>query len=127
MQPNAENSSISADGVHLFLYCSTCGAQVRFACADNLNVDIFVARQAIFDRKLNIYAYELLYRSRQTDSFDGLNGREATLQVITNSFLSMGTDKIRAGVFWTANFPEYRSAAEAIDRFPLSTTVTYLL
>ena len=26
-------------------------------------MDIFVARQAIFDRKLNIYAYELLYRS----------------------------------------------------------------
>src|SRR5260221_3323871 len=126
-QPNAENSSISADGVHLFLYCSTCGAQVRFPCADTLNVDIFVARQAIFDRNLNIYAYELLYRSRQTDSFDGLNGSEATLQVITNSFLSMGADKILAGVLGFVNCPQTLLADERIELLPLSTTVIEIL
>jgi len=90
-------------------------------------VDIFVARQAIFDRKLNIYAYELLYRSRQTDSFDGLDGSEATLQVITNSFLSMGADKILAGVLGFVNCPQNLLADERIELLPLSTTVIEIL
>jgi c-di-GMP-related signal transduction protein len=32
-------------------------------------MDIFVARQAIFDRNLKIFGYELLFRSRPADGY----------------------------------------------------------
>jgi len=60
-------------------------------------MDVFVARQAIFDRNLKIHGYELLFRSRQVDSFDGSDGDMATLQVIANVFLSIGADKMLGG------------------------------
>ena len=64
--------------------------------ADIESMDVFVARQAIFDRSLKIHGYELLFRSRQVDSFDSSDADMATLQVIANVFLSIGADKTRA-------------------------------
>ena len=40
------------------------------------HVDALVARQAIFDRKRRLYAYELLYRSHASQQeFDGTEPR----------------------------------------------------
>ncbi len=56
-----------------------------------------VARQAIFDKDLNVYAYELLFRSSNklsvsggTDSF----GDEATSRVINHTFLELGIERV---------------------------------
>ena len=70
-------------------------------------MDIYIARQPIFDKKMNVVAYELLYRS------DGINvsladGDCATSSVILNGPLMIGletlTDKKKAFIKFTRNF-----------------------
>jgi len=56
--------------------------------------EIFVGRQAIFDRKLNVHAYELLFRDGSANSANVIDGNKATSQVITNAFLEMGVEQI---------------------------------
>jgi len=53
-------------------------------------MDIYVARQPIFNRHQKVIGYELLYRSGLTNSYDGTDGTEASLAVIRNTFLYMG-------------------------------------
>jgi c-di-GMP-related signal transduction protein len=58
-------------------------------------MEVFLARQAIFDRHRQVYAYELLYRSDSAStSFDGTDSASATTQVIANSLLSIGLSQI---------------------------------
>lgn len=58
-------------------------------------MDVFVARQAIFDRARNVYAYELLFRSNETtNSFSGIDRDSATAQVVANSLLSIGLENM---------------------------------
>jgi EAL and modified HD-GYP domain-containing signal transduction protein len=68
-------------------------------------VDIFVARQAIFDRRLDVFGYELLFRSCQNNSYDGTDGALASSQVISNSFYSIGVENILGGKRAFINFP----------------------
>ena len=67
-------------------------------------MDVFVARQAIFDRKRNLYAYELLFRSgAEHNIYDGTDATSATTQVIANSLLS-SIDNILCGKKAFINF-----------------------
>ena len=56
--------------------------------------DFYLARQAIYDRELNVFAYELLFRDDQQKTANILDGNSATSQVIINAFLHIGLDKI---------------------------------
>lgn len=59
---------------------------------------MFVARQPIFDRKRELYAYELLFRSDDLhNEFDNTESGSATTQVIANSLLSIGLDNVLCG------------------------------
>ena len=53
-------------------------------------MDIYVARQPIFNRRQKVIGYELLYRSGLTNSYGGTDGTEASLSVIGNTFLFLG-------------------------------------
>jgi c-di-GMP-related signal transduction protein len=53
-------------------------------------MDVFVARQPIFDSHQNVYGYELLYRSGSSNAYDGTDGSQASLSVIRNAFLMLG-------------------------------------
>ncbi|WP_293688148.1 EAL and HDOD domain-containing protein [Thiolapillus sp.] len=55
---------------------------------------IFIGRQAIYDRRLRVYGYELLYREGNTLSAPGMNGTEASARVILNAFMEMGLERI---------------------------------
>lgn len=55
---------------------------------------IFIGRQPIFDRELNVFGYELLFRSGKENRADVLDGDQATSRVILNSFLEIGLDKL---------------------------------
>ncbi|RKZ88231.1 MAG: histidine kinase [Gammaproteobacteria bacterium] len=58
---------------------------------------ITVARQPIFDKNLNTYAYELLYRSRlESDNIeaDGSFDDVATSNVISYTFMDFGLDRV---------------------------------
>ncbi len=58
-------------------------------------MDIFVARQPIFDRARQLSGYELLFRSSaDSNQFDGAGAVSATSQVIANSLFSIGLENI---------------------------------
>ncbi len=56
--------------------------------------DIFVGRQPIYNSKLEVMAYELLYRSNRENHAQFLDGDVATTEVIINAFLEMGLEQL---------------------------------
>jgi EAL and modified HD-GYP domain-containing signal transduction protein len=68
-------------------------------------VDVFVARQPIFDRQRRLYAYELLYRAQSSQSaFDEIDRATATAQVIGNTLLTIGLENLLCGKKAFINF-----------------------
>ena len=57
-------------------------------------LDAFIGRQPIYDRNLNVFAYELLYRNGIENLADFVDGDQATSQVILNAFLEIGLDRV---------------------------------
>jgi len=56
--------------------------------------DIFVGRQPIYSRRLELYAYELLYRGADVDFADFTEGDRATSQVLLNTFTDFGIERV---------------------------------
>ncbi len=58
--------------------------------------EIFVGRQPIYNRDLDVYAYELMSRASHADDSDTApeDADKATSQVIINAFLEIGIDKL---------------------------------
>ena len=69
-------------------------------------MDVFVARQPIFNRHKKIYAYELLFRSGESNDFPNIDGETATTSLLSSSFFTVGIDKIGAGKLVFINFTE---------------------
>ena len=73
-----------------------------------LKQSAFVGRQPIFDRQMEVFGYELLYREGTGNSANIMDGDEATARVMVNSFLELGIDQIagnaQAFLNLTANF-----------------------
>ncbi|HUA83187.1 MAG TPA: HDOD domain-containing protein [Bryobacteraceae bacterium] len=68
-------------------------------------MDVYVARQAIFDRSRNVYAYELLFRSAaQAQACEESDREQATAQVVANSLLSIGLENMLGGKKGFINF-----------------------
>ena len=59
--------------------------------------DIFVGRQPIYTRRLELYAYELLYRGADVDFADFSEGDRATSQVLLNTFTEFGIERVVGG------------------------------
>jgi c-di-GMP-related signal transduction protein len=57
-------------------------------------MDIFIARQPIFNIHKKLFAYELLYRGTKTSNLDNASGNKATTSVLSSAFLTEGIDKI---------------------------------
>ena len=58
--------------------------------------EVFVGRQPIYDRKLKIYGYELLFRSggNPANAFQKVGADGATSTTIINSYLEIGLEKL---------------------------------
>ncbi|MCZ6596770.1 MAG: hypothetical protein O7B99_03955, partial [Planctomycetota bacterium] len=56
--------------------------------------DVYVGRQPIYGRGLDVYAYEILFRSGDVDHADFVEGDRATSQVILNTFSEIGLDRV---------------------------------
>lgn len=67
-------------------------------------MDIFLARQPIFNRNQTVIAYELLHRSCSKNYFMGTDGDIATSELISNAFLDIGLDRITRGKRAFINF-----------------------
>lgn len=57
-------------------------------------MDIFVARQPIFDRRRNVVAYELLFRSGMQNAFGQHDPNQASIQMMDTTLLGFGLDSL---------------------------------
>lgn len=58
-------------------------------------MEIYVARQPIFDRENKIYGYELLYRNSDKNAYDPtVSDDQATSELLINSYVSFGIEKL---------------------------------
>ena len=82
--------------------------------------NVFVGRQPIFDRALNVYAYELLYRSAGDQEHSNVqgNGDCATTQTIINTFMEIGLDRLVRNKLAAINLTETFLLEE--NRIPFS-------
>ncbi|MEJ2913505.1 EAL and HDOD domain-containing protein [Pseudoalteromonas sp. C12FD-1] len=60
-------------------------------------MSVFVARQAIFNRKQNVVAYELLFRNSAENFFPEIEEGQATARLIMENQLNLGTRHITSG------------------------------
>ena len=60
-------------------------------------MDVFVARQPIFNRHRRIFAYELLFRDGESNAFPGIDGDRATSRLLSSSFFTVGIKQITSG------------------------------
>lgn len=61
-------------------------------------MDVYIARQPIFDTENHVYGYELLYRSNgQQNTYTGASGDESTADVVTNAFFGLDVREIIGG------------------------------
>lgn len=76
------------------------------AAADNEPRDVFVAAQPIFDRQLEVFGHELLFRSGPENYFPaGADPRHATSSVISHGLGMIGLDVLTAGKRAFINLP----------------------
>ena len=90
-------------------------------------MDVFVARQPIFDRQQRVFGYELLFRSCLTNAYDGTEGTQATSQVITTSFFSLDMGKILGGKRAFINFNRDLLVGECVSVLPSEIAVVEVL
>lgn len=83
-------------------------------------MDIYVARQPIFDVDYNVVAYELLYRDGLENSFDkSVAGNVATSILLINTYLTFGMEKLVEGKKAFVNFDKHlilSGVAELLDK-----------
>ncbi|KAF0189052.1 MAG: EAL and modified HD-GYP domain-containing putative signal transduction [Desulfobulbaceae bacterium] len=90
-------------------------------------MDVFVARQPIFDRHRQVYAYELLFRSGMSNAFPGVDGDEATSSLLSSSFFTVGIEQIASGHKAFINFTEDMLVQGVPAMFPKDCVVVEVL
>ncbi len=90
-------------------------------------MDVFVARQPIFDKNQIVYGYELLYRSNTNNYYSCLDGDKASKEVIVNSFLLIGLDVLTRGKFAFINFTKKLLEEEVATMLPKNLIVVEVL
>lgn len=71
-------------------------------------MNVYMARQPIFDTENHVYGYELLYRSNgNQNEYNGVDGDESTADIVTNAFFGLNISDIigngKAFINFTAN------------------------
>jgi EAL and modified HD-GYP domain-containing signal transduction protein len=69
-------------------------------------MDIYIARQPVFDRKMNVYGYELLYRKSTNNFYEGIDDNKSTAELINNAFLTMHVFELTGGTKAFINFSQ---------------------
>lgn len=90
-------------------------------------MEIFVARQPIFDKDKNTYAYELLFRESLKNYFPDIDGNEATSKLLTNTFFAMGINKITGNKPGFINFTKDLLISKTATIFPNDKIVVEIL
>ncbi len=90
-------------------------------------MDVFIARQPIFNKRMKVFAYELLFRVGRENKFSEVDGDIATSSVITDSFLVIGMDSLIRGRKAFINFTENLLMDETATILPKEDIVIELL
>ncbi len=90
-------------------------------------MDVFVARQPIFDSNKNIFAYELLFREGMSNAFPEMDGETATSSLLSSSFFTVGIEKISAGKKAFINFTEELLLKKTPTMFPPGNVMVEIL
>ncbi len=90
-------------------------------------MDIFIARQPIFDAKQGLYGYELLYRSGVENAYSNADGDKASLCVIGNTLLVVGAKQISEGKKIFVNFTRKLLLENAATYLPRKIGVVEIL
>jgi c-di-GMP-related signal transduction protein len=77
----------------------------------------FIARQPILNRRRDVFAYELLFRSGIQNSFDGVNLEQASASMFDTSFM-IGLQKLTGGQRAFVNCPRDFLLHDYISLFP---------
>lgn len=91
-------------------------------------MNAFLARQPIFNKEREVYAYEILYRSGAQNGFSGdVGDDEASSKVIFDTFQSFGLENLTGGKPAFINFPATLIKEEIATLFPQEYLVVELL
>ncbi|MFC8575936.1 EAL and HDOD domain-containing protein, partial [Heyndrickxia sporothermodurans] len=90
-------------------------------------MEVFVARQPIFNENEKVISYELLYRNNKVNAFPNIDGDQATADVIINSFLNIGIDNLSSGLPCFINFTENLLQQKVPTYFPPREIVVEIL
>lgn len=92
-------------------------------------VEIFIGRQPIFNEHEQIVAYELLYRKNQQNNIynSSIDSDSATIDVIINSFLTIGMEEVTRGLPGFINFTEKVLMSELIEHLDIKSIVIEIL
>ncbi len=90
-------------------------------------MEVYVARQPIFNTKQQIFGYELLFRGGTSNAFPDIDGDTATSKVLTNSFFNFGIDHIAGGKKAFVNFTQELLIRKLPTMFPVETLVVEVL
>ena len=69
-------------------------------------MEVYVGRQPIFDRHSNVFGYELLYRRSMNNFYEGVDGNQATRDLIYNAFFAMQIEDLTEGKVGFINFTD---------------------
>lgn len=89
-------------------------------------MEVFLARQPILNRDLEVCAYELLHRSNNVKNFSTVNSDQATLDVI-NGFIQIGIEELSEGKPCFINFTDTMLKNEIPAYFKPETLVIEIL
>lgn len=88
---------------------------------------VFLARQPILDANLNVYGYELFYRSGFTNHYTGINADEASSEVIMDTFQNLGLSNLTDGKPAFINFSTMLLEKEVATLFPATDLIIEIL
>ncbi|AKS37525.1 signal protein [Anoxybacillus gonensis] len=90
-------------------------------------MDIYVGRQPIFNKNYDVVGYELLYRNGEKNFYDAIDGDRATIDVLVNSFMNIGIEKLTNGARCFINFTETLLKKQLPFYFPKHLIVVEIL
>lgn len=91
------------------------------------DMDIYVARQPIFNRNMNLFGYELLYRRSENNYFENTDPSGATTELVHNTFLLMDFNKLTDGTRGFINFNQELMEQEIPGILPKDKVVIEIL
>ncbi|MBI9085521.1 MAG: HDOD domain-containing protein [Desulfobacterales bacterium] len=90
-------------------------------------MDVYVARQPIFDREKHLHAYEFLFRDGLSNAFPDIDGDTATSRLLANTFFTIGIDRLAGRKKFFVNFTRALLIKRVPTMFPPDRLVVEIL